>query len=165
MDEVMKKEKNKCSSEAESALKELYSTLPYYAAYETFFNQKAGYDGIIKNFQDAKKHLVDEKTTGLYLMTLVDTLENISEEIFEHYRNLQLVLKEIVVEVIDTQSQKDSSMIAYAIMKGVRLNQLSEEYLEFGVKNFENLVHNKPRDIQAFMMAYSEYLYLKNNLE
>lgn len=153
--------KDKCNNVAENILKELCRKQPSNATYETIFNGKAGYNQIVQQFEEAREYLVDEETTGLYLMALVDTLENISEEIFEYYRHLQLLLKETVAKVMESKNVKNSDKIAYVLMKGVRLGHLSEEYLELGIKTFEELVHQKPKDVNSFMKAYGEYHYLK----
>lgn len=172
----------------------LYMAQPFYAAYETAFNGKANYPDIFNQFMNVKRYLFDEKTglyfhgydesriqpwcnketgvsksfwtrsIGWFLMALVDTLENLSEEIFEYYRPLIIILKESVesiakysdsatglfYQVTDEASKSDnyletsgSSMIAYAILKGVRLGFIDEKFKPLGKKIFENLVSKK----------------------
>lgn len=146
---------------AKNIINELYMTQPYLAAYETLFNGKAGYDKIMENFQKAREYLVDKNTAELYLVALIDTLENISEEIFEYYRSFQIHLREEIEKVMESQWIKSSPSTAYVIMKAVRLGHLSEDYQRIGINIFESLVHQKPDDVISFMKAYEEYLYLQ----
>lgn len=173
----------------------LYMAQPFYMEYETKFNKKENYNDIIHQFENVRKYLYNEekalyyhaydeariqfwadKETGLspnfwlrsmgwYLMALVDTADEISKEIFEHYSTLANLFKEAVhgilryqddssklfYQVIDRSDVKGnyletsgSAMIAYAILKGCRLGiLLKEKYQAIGEEIFTNLVKHQ----------------------
>lgn len=179
----------------------LYMAQPFYMAFETKFNQKENYSDIINQFENVRKymynkekglyyHAYDEagiqcwadKVTGLspnfwlrsmgwYLMALIDTLEEISIEIFEQYRTLERILKEAVKGILQYQDKESklfyqvidkseiegnyletsgSVMIAYAIMKSCRKGVLlKEKYQATGEEIFLKLVEEKLVEVQG----------------
>jgi unsaturated rhamnogalacturonyl hydrolase len=170
----------------------LYMAQPFYMAYETKFNDKKSYNDIINQFENVRKflynmdkglyyHAFDEarvqpwadKVTGLspnfwlrsmgwYLMALVDTLEEMSIEIFEHYKTISEIYKEAIKGILKYQDKErklfyqvidkadiegnyletsGTAMIAYSIMKACRLGILQKEkYQRAGEEIFEQLV-------------------------
>lgn len=168
----------------------MYMVEPFYIRYETEFNKKRNYGDIFKHFINVRENMFDEKAklhyhgwdtakqcswivpeTGLsknfwlraigwHLMALVDTLEYMSEEIFNEYRGLQILFKEAVkgideyrdldknmwYQVVDKKGAEGnyletsgSLMVAYTMMKGARLGYISEKYSEIGKKAFEGI--------------------------
>ena len=156
----------------------LYMALPYYMAYETVFNKKENYNDIIKQFTSVRKYIFDDKkqlyyhaydesrsqewadketglpksfllrSMGWYLMSLIDTIDVMSIEIFEAYKTLEGLFKEAVKGILQYQDKNNkmfyqiidrsdvegnytdttgTSMITYAILKGCRLGVLSQE--------------------------------------
>lgn len=104
------------------------------------------------------------RSTGWYLMALADTIDACREELYEHYRTLVDIFREslagvlryqaadgLFYQVIDHPMAKGnytetsgSAMIAYALMKGVRLGILDpEKYLPIGKRVFEALAETK----------------------
>lgn len=70
------------------AAKEVY---PVYAAYETECNKKEGYPDIMAQMRVLNKKVNEEFTfanVSVYLDALLHTLEKISPEIYENYREL-----------------------------------------------------------------------------
>ena len=64
---------------------------PAYAAYETTENKKEGYPDILAQMRVLKKHAEDEFTPengADYTAALLHTVEQISPEIYENYREL-----------------------------------------------------------------------------
>ena len=64
---------------------------PAYAAYETTENKKEGYPDILAQMRVLKKHAEDEFTPengADYTAALLHTVEQISQEIYENYREL-----------------------------------------------------------------------------
>ncbi|MBN1469198.1 MAG: glycoside hydrolase family 88 protein [Fusobacteriaceae bacterium] len=168
----------------------LYMSLPFYAQYETEFNNMEKYSDVFKQFKNVRDlmyseeyglyyHGYDEtkmmnwanKETGLspnfwlrsigwLAMALIDTIEVMNEQIFEYHRELQKIFKELIKGILKYQNQSglwyqvmgkedekgnylESSgtlMFSYAILKGVRLGYLPEEYLENGKKAFEGTI-------------------------
>ena len=156
----------------------LYMAQPFYMEYETEFGNKEHYSDIINQFENVRKymynkekglyyHAYDErkiqpwadKNTGLspnfwlrsigwYLMALIDTIGNMSVEIFEMYKRLEVIFKEAIKEILKYRDEKSglfyqivdrsdiqnnytetsgSAMVAYAILKACRMGVLSKE--------------------------------------
>lgn len=105
------------------------------------------------------------RSTGWYLMALADCIELCSEQLYEHYRALVDIFRESIrgvlqyqntdsglfYQVIDRADVEDnyletsgSAMVAYALLKGVRIGVLNaEKYLAIGKRAFEGLVEQK----------------------
>ena len=105
------------------------------------------------------------RSMGWYLMALVDCVDLMAEQLYEHRRALMDLFLEAVrgilpyadpetglfYQVIDRADVKEnyletsgSAMVAYALMKGVRLGLLDpERYLAPGLKAFSSLVDRK----------------------
>lgn len=173
----------------------LYMAQPFYLEYELRYDRMAAVGDIAAQFQNVRRYLYDEdkglyyhawdeqrvqpwanKATGLsrnfwlrsmgwYLMALVDCLEIMDEQLFEHYKTLETLFKEAVrgilryrdertglfYQVIDHPEHPDnyletsgSAMVAYALMKGARIGALNaERYAPLGEETFDNLVRLK----------------------
>ena len=112
------------------------------------------------------------RSMGWYLMALVDCIELSSEQLYEHYRALIDLLREAVRGLLRYQDPKTglffqvidhpeidrnyletsgSAMVAYAILKGVRLGVLDEKYRAAGVHIFESLIRNKLRETDGVL--------------
>ena len=175
----------------------LYMAQPLYMEYETRCNGMENYNDIMQQFRNVRKYLYSEekglyfhgfdeariqpwadpvtgcsanfwsRAMGWWLIAMVDTLEVMNPQVYEHYRELQDLFREavkgilpyrdtengLIFQVIDradapgnyTESS-GSVMVAAAIMKGVRLGTLLEEkYLSIGREMFESVVENKLR--------------------
>lgn len=106
------------------------------------------------------------RAMGWYLMALVDCIELLGpDKLYEHYRMLVDLFRESIrgllryqdaetglfYQVIDRSDMSGnyletsgSAMVAYAVMKAVRLGVLNDEkYLPLGEKAFRGLVDNK----------------------
>ena len=104
------------------------------------------------------------RSNGWYLMGLVDTIALCSEMLYEHYRALVDIFRESIAGILAYQAEdglfyqvidhpetegnytetSGSSMIAYALLKGVRLGILDpEKYLPIGKRVFEAIVETK----------------------
>lgn len=173
----------------------LYMAQPFYMAYETKYNNKENYNDIISQFSNVRKFLYNEekmlyyhgydeariqpwadKETGLsknfwlramgwYLMAIVDTMDEMSEEIFEHYKTLEGLFKEAITGILKYQDNESklfyqiidrsdvpnnyletsgSAMVAYAILKGCRMGILQKEkYQSIGDEIVFSLLNNK----------------------
>lgn len=156
----------------------LYMGMPFYLTYEKLFENGNGYEDIIKQFNNARAVLFDEKKrlyyhaydekkqmfwadkkTGLsenfwsraigwYIMAIVDCYEIFPEEEKEARKRLGELLAEAMEGLLLYQDKESglfyqltalskipgnyletsaSAMIAYAIMKGIRLRILDEQ--------------------------------------
>lgn len=168
----------------------MYMVEPFYMRYETEFNGRKNYYDIYKHFTTVRENMFDEekqlhyhgwdtlkklewadKKTGLsknfwlraigwHLMAMIDTLEYMSEEIFDEYRGLQILFKEAIngiaqyqdkdskmwYQVVDKGEKEGnyletsgSLMVAYAMMKGARLGYLNEKYSTIGNEAFKGI--------------------------
>lgn len=104
------------------------------------------------------------RAAGWYLMALVDTVELCSNQLYEHWRALVDIFRESLAGVLRYQTAEGlflqspdhpeaegnyaetsgSAMIAYAVLKGVRLGLIDpEKYLPIGRRIFEALRDTK----------------------
>lgn len=176
----------------------LYMAQPFYMEYETKFNGREHYQDILLQFENARKylyceekglyfHAYDEKkqqfwcsrktgcspnfwlrSMGWYLMSLIDTMDVMDQEIFELYKRLEELFREgvkgilayqdpeskLFYQVIDRNDVKEnyletsgSAMVAYAILKGCRLRALSrEKYAEIGFEILQSLMDRQLKE-------------------
>ncbi|MBQ3898223.1 MAG: glycoside hydrolase family 88 protein [Lachnospiraceae bacterium] len=104
------------------------------------------------------------RAIGWYSMALLDTYDKIDKDVTEIRDFLKKALTELVEAMIKYQDKETgmwyqvvnfggmdknyletsgSSILAYAILKGVRLGVLPEEYRKYGEKAFDGVTHNK----------------------
>ena len=104
------------------------------------------------------------RAIGWYSMALLDTYDKIDKDATEIRDFLKKALTELVEAMIKYQDKETgmwyqvvnfggmdknyletsgSSILAYAILKGVRLGVLPEEYRKYGEKAFDGVTHNK----------------------
>ncbi len=167
----------------------LYMAQPFYMSYETKYNGFKNYKDIVGQFKvveammkDSKSglyyHAYDssremfwcDKTTGLsknfwgramgwYVMAILDTVEAMDEQIFEDYKYLIDLFKEVIDALLKVQSDSGmfyqvldradvegnyletsaSAIIAYAIFKGVNMGVLPNRYATYGYKTYEDI--------------------------
>ena len=129
----------------------------YYHGYdsskEMFWADKT--TGLSKNFW--------LRSIGWFTVGLIDVLDFMDEQMYDEYNSIKVLLKEIIDGILQYQDKETkmfwqvpnypgregnyletsgSSMIAYAILKGVRLNALPERYQAIG-KDIFNGICNK----------------------
>jgi len=117
------------------------------------------------------------RSMGWYVMSLIDCIDQCSEMLYEHYRLLIDLFQEAIRgmlryrdeatglywQVIDHGENPEnyletsgSAMMAYALLKGVRLNVLNEEkYLPLGKQAYESLMRTN-------LVAGESSLHLKD---
>ena len=154
IEEIVKKGEN-----SPKDLEEFYMVMPTYAEYGTKIGKKENYNDIITQFKNIRATIKTDSEKELYLMTLVETLEVMSEEIFEHYKTLEVFAKEAIKEM-----ENSSVVRAYGILKACRLKDLlKEKYQEVGSKILDSV--SEPtfpdhKNAGTFMMAYAQLLLL-----
>lgn len=148
-----------------------YRTLPFYMLYETKCGKKEKYNDIVKQFVLVREKL-DKAEVCTYLMALVDTMDNMSIEIYEKYRELQDIYKSVLKESLG--EDKRDIRLAYSILKACRMGiLLKEKYADIGMKMAESLFEERmsAKDAKTclytgdFMMAYAQYLMLQKEME
>ena len=173
----------------------LYMAQPFYMEYETKFDNREKYGDIVSQFENVQKYLLNSekmlcyhaydesksmfwadketgcsanfwlRSMGWYLMALIDVIDHIDADIYEHYSALTDIFRTMIkgilrymdeetglfYQVIDKKEvpgnyteTSGSSMIAYSILKACRLKVLlPEKYEETGKKIFEGIMRNK----------------------
>ena len=173
----------------------LYMAQPFRAEYDRRFLSGLEAADIAQQFRNVRAYLYDEdkhlyyhacdmakaqpwadketgcsasfwlRAIGWYLMALVDCVDVMSEQLYEHRRALMDLFLEAIrgvlsyadpetglyYQVVDRADvpgnyleTSGSAMIAYALLKGVQLGLLDpERYLEPGIKTFQNLVSHQ----------------------
>lgn len=167
----------------------LYMAQPFYMAYETRFNGFKGYKDIFTQFKCVHERMKDpvtglyyhaydaskemfwcDKTTGMspnfwgramgwFVMSIIDVVEVMDEQMFYEYRYLLDMFREVVDALLKVQSKSGmwyqllnlpeeegnyletsaSAIIAYAILKGVRLGALPDKYRQHGLDCFGDI--------------------------
>lgn len=87
----------------ENAFKAGGYVYPICACYETICNKKEGYPDLLEQIHFWDKKLKQDFTysnTAAYLHMLIDTIQGISEEIYEYYRELIDIFREVVKGVM-----------------------------------------------------------------
>jgi len=99
------------------------------------------------------------RALGWFLMALIDVIEIMDEQMFFEYKYLMDMFKDLVDALINVQSPSGmwyqvvdkpetegnyletsaSAIMAYGILKGVRLDVLPERYKEYGLKAFDDI--------------------------
>lgn len=139
----------------------LYEVLPFYMEYETRYHNKAGYNDIVNQLTEMRSG----KDAIWYVMALIDVLDHMSIEIFEHYKSLQEIFKKTIKCIPlggDAKMQKVS--MGYAILKACNIGILNpEKYLETGRTLIDGAI-DEPFDqkddvsMGIMMMAYAQFI-------
>ena len=77
---------------------------PVYAAYETEYNKKEGYPDLLAQFHILRRELAAADTLenrAAFLDALIHTIDNISPQLYEYYRELADLFKETVGETVE----------------------------------------------------------------
>lgn len=145
----------------------LYRIQPFYMEYETVYDKKERYNDIIKQFENVQKMICGGgedhiRSKAQYLAVLVDTMENMSIEIYEQYRKLQDMFKQALKDVLAHRSQESGlfhktanvgcgadkdvdiygcAIIGYCVLKACRMGiLLKEKYVDTGMEIVEKLM-------------------------
>ena len=109
------------------------------------------------------------RSMGWYLMALIDVIGTMSEEIYEHYRTLGDLFKELVKGILPCKDA-EPGMFGYAICKACRIGVLNrEKYAAEGIKLVE-LCYRQMDDesnnenMGICMMAYAQTQMLKERI-
>lgn len=173
----------------------LYMAQPFYMAFDTKFGKKEKYPDIVKQFGQVREHMYDSKaklyyhgwdetesifwankpggcsknfwlrSAAWYQMAIIDTMEEMSMAIYEHYRSLGDVFKESLIGLLQYQDSESglfyqlttlaeqegnyletsgSAMIAAAIFKACRMRViLPEKYQKHAERILEGLMERK----------------------
>jgi len=128
-----------------------YRLFPFYMEYETRYNKKANYNDIVAGLSEGKKETDSMAQSAEYLMTVIDVIDAMSIEIFEHYKTLEKLFKEEIKRHLPEWIRQADELAkggeegdfgrsreelipfftaAYAILKACRIGVLSKEKYE-----------------------------------
>ena len=102
--------------------------MPFITAYDTKYKSKEHYNEIAAMFREKQQF------TGDDLVSLIDTIAQMSEEIYEYYRELRDLFQVIVKEKMKNLPNSSEIMeIGYSILKACNIGVLQKEkYGNFG---------------------------------
>ena len=178
------------SEPSKNSVEEAYKVLPAFMKQDTETGKKENYNAIRDRFKAINEEFYaagQEKVTaknGLYLLSLIDTMSVMSQEIFEHYKYFESLYKKALKEILSCYKEEtgmfavkadqavDGSnpldmaatfMISCAVLKGCRMRAiLSEKYLEIGKTLYETAAAMAAEEgitqmPQEMKLAYDEY--------
>lgn len=178
------------SEPSKNSVEEAYKVLPAFMKQDTEDGKKENYNAIRDHFRAIDEEFYaaqQEKVTakaGLYLLSLIDTMSVMSQEIFEHYKYFESLYKKAMKEILAYYSEDTGMfaakadeavtdgnlpdmaatfMISYAVLKGCRMKAiLSEKYLEIGKTLYETAAALAAEEgitemPQEMKLAYEEY--------
>lgn len=177
-------------------ISDFYRILPFYMKYETRYHNKSEYNDIVAQFQKIRKYCYNEekglyyqaydeakeqpwcnnetglsqefsmRSMGWYLMALIDVIGAMSEEIYEHYRTLGDLFKELVKGILPLK-ETEPGMFGYVICKACRIGILNKEkYARVGIELVERFYKqmddaSSDESMGIGMMAHAQAQMLK----
>ena len=132
--------------------------MPFVTAYETRYKRKEHYNEITALFRK------EEQITGTGLIALIETISQMSEEIYEYYRELKDLFKAVVREKIkELPDSPEALEIGYSILKACNTGVLQrEKYSGFGELIWKGTDSNdKDACTGLWEMVNAQYIILK----
>ena len=88
----------------------MFAVYPFYMEYETRYHNKAEYAQIVRQLLTlAPSEQTDMEQTGWYLMAVIDVIDSMSREIFEHYKSLEEIFKKTIRNILAAGWNNDFS--------------------------------------------------------
>lgn len=106
---------------------------PVYAAYETEQNGKAGYPDLLAQMRILRSELEKEDTLenrALFLETLLGTIEKVSPQLYEYYRELADLLREVFEETAQRYGREAGDKLAGLLDRAAALYLLQADRYE-----------------------------------
>ncbi len=112
--------------------------MPFVTAYETRYKRKEHYNEIVALFREK------ERFTGSDLVSLIETIGQMSEEIYEYYRELRDLFKAVLKERMNELPDSSENLeIGYSILKACNMGVLqTEKYSDFGELVWKTIAGN-----------------------
>lgn len=112
--------------------------MPFAMAYETRYKRKEHYNEIAAMFRGK------ESFTGNDLVALIETIDQMSEEIYEYYRELRDLFQAVIKEKIkEFPNSSETQYIGYCVLKACNMGVLSsEKYRDFGELVWKTMMGN-----------------------
>jgi Predicted unsaturated glucuronyl hydrolase involved in regulation of bacterial surface properties, and related proteins len=147
-----------------------FSTLAFYMMCETQLGKKQAYKDIVDQFHEIKRAVEeDTKHARIYFfMEILDTLEAMSEQIYEYYHELKIMFRDILKDGVPyTANSEEPFIVAATILRACRMKVLlTEKYEQVA---FDILAEISEVDLAnldskgsgCLMMAYAQLLLIK----
>lgn len=158
------------------------TAMPFYAEYDTLFNKKAHYGEIAAYFERK------EAWSGQETAALIDTIDRMSMEIYEYYRALCDLFKQVIrqgmlavvqnteVQNVEVQSMEVQSAEAhlnnerawagYAVLKACNMGILNrEKYGEAGLRIWRRFEEQQEQEDGLGNMLKAQYLVFEKGRE
>lgn len=132
--------------------------MPIVTAYDTAYRKKEHYNEIAARFK--KK----EEFTGSELVALIETIGQMSEEIYEYYRELKDLFKSVVRERLKNLPDSSESLeTGYCVLRACNLGVLQrEKYSGFGELLWNTMAdQDKNRCAGLKEMIEAQYIILR----
>lgn len=168
-------------------LADAYCSQVFYMNYETRNGGKERYNDIIAQYNGMHQNqylpvrselgrTAVREEAAYYAAALIDTMEVMEQPIYEIFRRLEALYKNVIADLLAVQTSKGQDplqtgalMSAYAILKGCRMKALHTEKYEGGalavldsaiqaVKEAHSLKDSAVETVCALALAYSESL-------
>lgn len=110
--------------------------MPFITAYETKYKRKEHYNDIAVMFREKQEF------SGSDFVSLIETIDQMSEEIYEYYRELRDLFKVIIKEKMKNLPNSSEIMeVGYSILKACNMGVLQKEkYGDFGELLWKTIV-------------------------
>lgn len=134
--------------------RERVTVQPFFAAYDVLFGGRRDAAGSAALFLKAHPLYAGVNSApGWYLAALIDTVDGMDEQIYEHYRAAADLFRQAAAP-----KETDSALYIYALLKGVRLHLLDGDLYQPVIKKaFSRLGQDSPEGPGAYLLALSEY--------
>ncbi|HIX16403.1 MAG TPA: hypothetical protein H9740_11905 [Candidatus Hungatella pullicola] len=152
-DEKYKKAMDRIANSGDASLK----LMPFMAAYETAYRKKEHYNLIAQAFTE-KESLTPED-----MAALINTVEQMSQEIYEYYRELKdLFCKKIKEFLPGMEDSSDRMILAYSVLKACNLRVLQpEKYRDYGIRAWSQAAKSGGEKNGVYTMVNAQYEILK----
>lgn len=137
--------------------KEKLQVQSYRMAAETLYHQKEKYHDIIDFYKK-----LGPVESGEYLMAVINTMSFMSIEIFEHYKYLEGLFKQVLSSMLSKsecgKDKADLLRVSYSIMKACNMGViLQEKYEEKGMEICDSVLKNPDAE---FVLEYTDLIAL-----
>ena len=151
--------------------KGLFSTLAFYMMCETKLGKKQAYKDIVDYFMEMKEVIDknDMKYSKIsFFMAVLDTLEGMSEQIYEYYHELKTMFRNLLKSGVPYDADTEEPFIVAATnLRACRMKVLlTEKYEQMAVDILAEVSEMELANLTAkrsgsLMMAYAQLLQMK----
>lgn len=136
------------------------AAMPFYAEYDTLFNKRAHYGEIAAYFERI------EAWSGHAAAALINTIDKMSMEIYEYYRALCDLFKQVVRQGLLTEVQSPEALLnagavwgGYAVLKACNMGILNrEKYGDAGLRIWRRVEAQQRQEDGLGNMLKAQYV-------